>query len=274
MDNLYVLAKPLDTSNKIIIDIQDVMDFCFCNQYHYLKNNIKKGSRDLYDEALHKTFYSYLIALQENRLEDALKTLKYKWGQEWIKYKNAKDILVNQSSSMYDQYEHKRKRGINAIFNFNDMMTDKQCPIIIGHKYQIEILPNIVLTGTFEYVREITINKKGSKNIKDNKKVIQIIKFASTTNRFRTNLEREHNIELIAMSYAFKEMFNVNDFQVLYMDIDTKKVTSTIFNQKDYDALKETVKNTVICMQNNIKCVSHDIKCFHCEYRNICTSNL
>lgn len=271
MDNLYILAKPLNTENKIIIDIQDVIDFCFCNEYYKLKNADKNeiNLRNLYDKALHQTFYAYLIALQEDRLDSTLEFLKYRWGKEWIKYKSIKNLFITQSSSKYDQYEHKRKRGIDAIFKFNEMMADDQCPIIIGHKYQIEILPNIILTGTFEYVRELTI-----KNKKKSKKVMQVIKFASTTNRFKTNIAREHDIELIAMSYAFKQMFNVENFQTVYMDIDTKKTTITSFGEKDYQLLKQTIKNTIICMQNNINCISPDIRCFHCEYRNICTNKL
>ena len=265
LSDLYILSNPLDTKDKITIDIKDITDYAFCSYYYKLKredDNI--NLRNLYDISLHKTFYSYLLSLQENKLDSTLEFLKYKWGEEWIKSKSRNDILM--SSMKRDSYESKRKRGIDAIFTFNDIIAnDKQFPIIIGHKYQIEILPNIILTGTFEYIREVTIN---------NKKVIQLIQFLSESFRTLTKISQLYNIGLIASSYAFKEQFNVNFFQSLSVDIEKKKVFSNVYSDKEYNILKDTVKNTVICLQNDICIISPDTKCFSCEYRDICMSKL
>ena len=268
INDLYIASTPLDIDNKLMIDIADVRDFCFCPQYYDLKNKDQNeiNVRALYDKSLHRTFYAYLLALQENRLDSTLEFLKYRWGKEWIKYKNTKDILVTRSSIWRNSYEQLRKKGIDAIFNFNDiMLKDKQCPIIIGHKYQIEIIPNVILTGTYEYVREYTVN---------NKKVIQLVKFITFTNRFNTNIARQFDIELMAAAYAFKETFNVDYFQVVTIEIETKKTTVNTYTDKEYNLLKQTVKNVVLSIQNNIKCISPDKQCYHCEYRNICINSL
>lgn len=268
INDLYIASTPLDIDNKLMIDIVDVRDFCFCPKYYDLKNKNRNeiNVRTLYNKSLHRTFYAYLLALQENRLDSTLEFLKYKWGKEWIKYKNTKDILVTRSSIWKDSHERLRKKGIDAIFNFNDiMLNDKQCPIIIGHKYQIEIIPNVILTGTYEYVRECTIN---------NKKVIQLVKFITQTNRFNTNIARQFDIELMAAAYAFKETFNVDYFQAVTIEIETKKTTINTYTDKEYDLLKQTVKNVVLSIQNNIKCISPDKQCYHCEYRNVCINDL
>lgn len=271
LSDLYVATPPLDVANKIIIDIQDVIDFSFCPFYYDLKNKDSNeiNRRVLYDESLHKTFYAYLIALQEDKLNSTLEFLKYRWGKEWIKYKykSTRDFVITCSSYRNDTYENLRKKGIEAIFKFNDMMMkEKQYPIIIGHKYQIEILPNIILTGTFEYIRELTLN--------NGQKVIQLVKFISETNRFNTNLSKRYNLELIAMSYAFKELFNVDYFQVVSIEVETKRMLVQTYTDKEYDLLKNTVKNVVLSIQNDIKCISPDKRCFHCEYRNVCINTL
>lgn len=268
INDLYIAATPLDINNKIMVDISDIRDFTFCARYYDLKNKDQNeiNIRNLYDKSLHRTFYAYLLALQEDRLDSTLEFLKYRWGKEWIKHKNAKDILITRSSVWRDSYEKLRKKGIDAIFKFNEvMLKEKQCPIIIGHKYQIEIIPNVILTGTYEYVRELTVNKQ---------KVIQVVKFITSTNRFNTNIARQFDLELIATAYAFKETFNVDYFQVVSIEIETKKVTVNTYTEKEYNLLKETVKNVVLSIQNDIKCVSPDKHCFHCEYRNICINTL
>lgn len=268
-DNLYILNEPIDLfGDKLVIDIKDVVDFCFCPYYYNIKYKLKDETniRQLYDKSLHNTFYAYLRSLQEDKLNNTLEFLKYRWGKEWIKYKNAKDILITPSSFQRDSIENKRKQGIDAIFNFNDMMIkDKQFPIIIGHKYEIEILPNIILTGTLEYVRELTVNES---------KIIQVLQFISESNRFRIQTSVEHNLELIAMSYAFKELFNVDYFQTMCIDIMKKKSSVVTCTEKDYNLLKDTVQSVIMCIQNDIKCVSPDMRCFHCEYRNICNNSL
>ena len=268
MNDLYIISEPINTFNKIIIDIHDITDFGFCPLYYDLKHkdNKEKNLKTLYDESLHKIFYSYLLAFQEDKLDDRIGFLKYMWGKEWIGHKTKEDILITNSPYMRDTYETRRKKGIDAIFKFDNIINkDDQFPIIIGHKYKIEILPNIVLTGIFEYVREIKIKKQ---------RIIQVVKFLSESNRSITNFARQYNLDMIAMSYAFKELFNVDYFQSVLIDMDNNKIITNIFTDKEYNILKQTVKNTIISLQNNIKCISPDSKCSNCEYRNVCIKSI
>ena len=268
INDLYLFTTPLDINNKLVIDITDIKDFSFCSLYYNIKNKNKNeiNLRTLYDKSIHRTFYAYLLALQEDKLDSTLEFLKYRWGKEWIKHKKTKDLLITRSARWRDTYENLRRRGIEAIFKFNDiMLNDRQCPIIIGHKYQIEIIPNVILTGTYEYVRELTVK---------NSKVIQVVKFVASTNRLATNFERQFDLESIAMSYAFEQTFDIDYFQVVSIDVETQRQYINTYTNKEYELLKRTVKNVVLSIQNNINCISPDTRCYACEYRNICINSL
>jgi len=215
--------------------------------------------------ALHRCFYSYLTALQNDTLTDSLKTLKYKWGKEWVKQKTNAEIICTPSALKRDTYDAKRRAGIDAIITFDKLMNTPQFPILVNKKYSIKIANNITLTGVWEYVREIEVNGK---------KVIQLMKFRTENNRFQVLGQMNHDLELTAAALAFSQMFSANDVQLVYVDIYKKKMISSYRTQKDFDLLKKTVISVARCIRGNIRCVSPDKKCYHCEYRDVCTSSL
>ena len=77
------------------INIKDVIDFCWCPKYYELKNRNpnEKNLKELYDISLHKCFYSYLYAIQNDTLEEGIKTLKYKWSQLFDKDEIDKEVV-------------------------------------------------------------------------------------------------------------------------------------------------------------------------------------
>ena len=264
-DSLYVLTSPIDTNNKLVIDIKDVISFCFCPRfYKYFKRNNVINLRTLYDLSIHNTIYNYLYALQNDRLKSTIEFLKYQWGKSWISFRknSLKDVLIEASSFNADTFENKRKKGIDAIFRFEEIMSkDRQLPLVVDHKYEIEILPNIILTGSIEYVRELTV---------EDNKIIQVIKFVPEINQFVTHMQLKYNLELIAMSYAFEKLFTTKNFQPVTINIENGKIDTEFYTEKEYNILKETVKSVIMCIQNDINCVSPNKQCYHCEYRNTC----
>ena len=246
------------------INIKDVIDYCFCPHYYFLKKNDPKNynMKELYDVSLHKCFYEYLLALQTDTLYSRIDTLKYRWGKEWIKPKKNSEIICTPTASHRDTYNQKRKTGIEALITFDKLMDEPQFPIIINKPYEIHVSNNLILCGTWEYVREVTND--------DNSKSIQIIKFKTEHDRFITNIASNHDLGLTAASMAFLNTFNVDSVELIYADIYKKKLISTIRGQSDYDLLKQTVIDTFKCIKNDIKIISPDKKCFHCEYRNEC----
>lgn len=263
-DQQCILA---DQEEILTLDIKDVIDFCWCPKYYELKhdNPSENNLKEAYDVALHKCFYAYLTALQNDTLTDSIKTLKYKWGKEWVKQKSNSEIICTPSALKRDTYDAKRRAGIDAIITFNKLMSTPQYPILVNKRYSIQIAKDIVLTGTWEYVREIDIQDK---------KVIQLMKFRTENNRFQVLSQMNHDLELTAAALAFNQMFNVKAVQLVYVDIYKKKMMMSHRTQQDFNLLKETVISVAKCIKNNIRCISPDKKCYHCEYRDICTASL
>ena len=267
---MYILTEPIDLTNKVTIDICEVSDFCFCPLFYKYKssNPNEINFKDLYDKYIRKTIYQFLFALQTNKeMESALEFLKYLWGKHWIKIKNKKDLIITPSSYKRDTWDNKRQNGIKSIINFDKMIgRDSQFIIAVDHKYEIEILPNLVLTGKFECIRE--------KHNEDGTKIIQLINFVVDSNIYDTNISQQYNLESIAAAYAFENQFEKVEYQSITMNVLTNKIFVTKFNKKHFDMLKDTVKNVIISLQNEINCIAPGQKCFHCQYRNACLKHL
>ena len=258
---------PLD-AEVIKINIKDVIDYCRCPQYYALKKNDPNeyNLKEAYDICLHKCFYAYLVGLQQEDVRNGIDTLKTRWGREWIKQKKNSQIVCTPSSFKRDTHDAKRKAGIDAIFTFYDIMEkDAQFPIVINRQYEIPITPKITLVGTWEYIREIERNGKS---------VIQIMKFKTESNKFRTNHQMNHDLELTAAALAFQTMFNPSAFELVYVDIYTKKLVVSHRSEKDFKMLKQTVVSVVKALKNNLQCVSPSQICYHCEYRNTCAEHM
>jgi len=249
------------------ISIKEVLDFCFCPRYYELKHADPNESnfKELYDKTLHKCFYAYLRALQNNTLKNSIEFIKYRWGVEWIKQKKNSEVICTPSAAKRDTYDSKRRAGIDAIITFDNLMSTPQCPILINKEYSIKITRDITLTGIWEYIREVTINEQ---------KRFQILKIRTENNRFQIDDLMRHDLELTTAALAFQKMFTAEDFDLVYIDIYKKKMSLSTRTDKDFLLLKETVKSVVNCINNKIKCISPDKKCFHCEYRDVCSSKL
>ena len=258
---------PLD-AEVIKVNIKDVIDYCRCPQYYQLKKNDPNeyNLKEAYDICLHKCFYAYLVGLQQEDVRNGIDTLKTRWGREWIKQKKNSQIVCTPSSFKRDTYDAKRKAGIDAIFTFYDLMEkDSQFPIVINRQYEIPITSKITLVGTWEYIREVERNGKN---------VIQIMKFKTESNKFRTNHQMNHDLELTAAALAFQTMFNPSAFELVYLDIYSKKVVVSHRSEKDFQMLKKTVVSVAKALKNNLQCVSPSQICYHCEYRNTCAEQM
>lgn len=254
-------------ADQTSLAISEVLDYCWCPKYYDLKhqNPNELNLKELYDKALHRVFYSYLTALQQDTLKESLGFLKYKWGKEWVKQKTNSQIICTPSALKRDTYEMKRKAGIDAIITFDDIMNVPQFPIIINKPYSVSI-GSIELTGIWEYVREL--------ERPDGSRVVQLMKFRTENNRFQMSSQMSHDLELTAAALAFQETFNVNEFELVYVDIYKKKLVASTRTAKDYDLLKNTVKSVSACLKAGVRCISPDKKCYHCEYRNKCEASL
>lgn len=269
-DDLYIISEPIVLDHKITIDIKDVIDFCFCPLlYKYKKETPNElNIRELYDHEIRKTVYQFLFDLQNDKeMNSSLEFLKYLWGKYWIRSKTKKDLLITPSAYKRDTWDNKRQNGIKSIINFDEMIgRDSQFIIAVKHRYEIEIIPNVVLTGVFECIRE--------KQNEDGTKTIQLINFVVDSNVYDTVMAQSYNLESIAAAFAFEQLFDKVEYQSITMNILTKKTYFKNFNEKDFKLLKDTVKSVIISLQNNINCTAPGQKCFHCSYRKKCEKNM
>lgn len=219
---------------------------------------------DYYDETLRLTFHKALINFESNTLEYSVKFLKTSWGKEWIKNTNAFNLVVTPSSTRRDSRDRLRSEGIDAIIRFTDMLMDEfQVPIIIGRRFYIDVAPNIVVTGTWEYIREVEVD-----NIIGSRK-LQLIHIVPKSNRFHTSMQACNDIEMVGQAFAFETMFD-NKPEMVYLDIMKDKMVSSLLGETKKKEFIHTVKSVADCINHNIRCVSPDNRCFHCELRNDC----
>ena len=265
-NGLFLLTEPLDTTKNLILDIQEVIDYCFCPQFYELSHSIDSivDMSYLYEQTLKRTFSAYLRAFQSGTRQDTLSFLKNEWGRNWIRFKNEKELLVFRNKH-YDTYDSKRKAGIDAIYNFEEFINkDSQLPIIINHKYEIQLDNNIILTGTIDYVRQVTIKDEP---------VIQLINYRITTRSLGiANIEKRLNLSSIANAYAFKELFDIDKFQIVDYEPSTNRINIYNYDDKEFNLLKQTVKDTAICIANNLKPISPSKTCHLCHFRNVCNN--
>ena len=99
MNDLYILTNPLNTMNKIVIDIKDIVNYIYCPQYYEFYNTKEDPTMaQLYNECIHSTFYAYLLSLQNDTLDDTVGFLKYNWGKQWIKHKTLPNVYIKRSN--------------------------------------------------------------------------------------------------------------------------------------------------------------------------------
>ena len=146
-----------------VINIQDVIDFCFCPKFAKLKNNNTTLLTE-YNKALYNTYYSFLHTLiktsDSDKLEDAFERLKVSWGKEWIKENDFKSIQILPINPNVDTYSKRRRMGIDTITNFYKLITlYEQYPITINKQYKLKI-DEFYICGNIDYIREVKINNQ------------------------------------------------------------------------------------------------------------------
>lgn len=254
----------VDKSHKYKIGINEVLDYNYCSMYYKLKqdNPGVENMTELYDRVLRNCFSSYLNLLKSNSSAN-IGYLTRLWGKNWIKDKTMIKLMAQPSANSRDIYDKLRRNGIDALHSFHNLIKiGNQYPILVNKGYEINIGKNIVLTGKWEYVREFRLD--------DNTTVFQIIKFTHKKDKFQTMMQMRHDIELTAADLAFNSLFTVPERQVVYANIYKEKMVPSYRDEYDHSVLKETIINTVKCINNNIYNVSPDKRCFHCTYRNLC----
>lgn len=250
---------------KYAVDIYDVMDFNFCPNYQKYRKEGRKTLIGEYNLALEKTYYSCLRTFinSPDRVNNVLGSLKAAWGAEWIGEQEYAALELGPINPEKDRKGSLRRSGWDVLEVFGDFLTEEQYPIMSDRPFQLALSDSIILTGRWQYIREV--------GPEDNKRY-QIVKILRDTPRRYNDPELDRGwLDLTAMAYAFKVIFD-RDAELLVFDPHRLKNRTTIaFRYKeDFEELKRIVFAYVKQRRNKLYYVSPDIRCSSCEYRDLC----
>lgn len=251
---------------KRTVSIQDVMDFSFCPKFFDHRKNNERTLMHEYNNAIERSYFKYIEELIQapDKISNAFERLKTSWGNEWIKEKDFRSIQIMPTNPNFDTYSLKRRAGIYSITNFYSLMKrDTQFPIAVNKSYTVNLYDNVFITGSWDYIREVSASPKNK---------IQIVKFLKEENRRCAIIQDRNDLDIIAMCYAFDKYFGV-DYEIIIFDTHCKAPRQYSIiprTQKDYDLLINSVKSYIYCIDNNISLMSPSQICGICEYKNKC----
>lgn len=252
-----------------VVDIQQIIDYAKCPMYYkfkYINKDLKTeyiNTIEKYDEDIHKVIYYSFTRVQESqpiRIED----IKAAWGRAWIKDRRKSGILFTDTLSNKDTYNERRKKGIENLLHFQKVFSkDESFPIIINKKYEIQLSKNIILTGSFEVVRECT------DSIGD--KFIECCVF-KTDEHTNNKVCKEFDLKLSASSIALKEIMKNENIKYMIYHVDKKSKSYIDKNTMSLNVFKKTIINVYKAIHNNIFYMSPDERCHYCIYKELCSN--
>lgn len=244
-------------------NIKDIVDYAYCPYYYKLNKENKDISTviELYDNVMHKSIYAYLTSIQNNSVP-SLNTLYSSFGTQWIgKNKNIEDILFTEPSSWRDRKNIKRKQGFDALYHFHHRMSKHEfIPIFINKKYSFNLTSNITIEGNLELVRDIN-------------GLIEIIDF-KTNDRDINEVYVESSLELTAMDYALKNLFNITANSLVVYNVEKNRAYLTRRDDSSFKEFKSNVINICKGIHNNIFYKSYSNDCNSCKFKSKCKQGI
>ena len=249
------------------ISIKEVMDYCFCPMFYYLRYLANQRVDDSamvnekYDHDLHLTLYNYFNILQNNE-RSKIGHLKRTWGSLWIGKRGASEFITTTIPDKKDTFNGRRRSGIEALVRFHEKWKNNEGYLIaVNTDFEVPIHQNLILTGTWELIREVEINGQ---------REIQLVIFTTNPERRKSSLALNRDLVMTAHSYAFLHNFKKKEGACVVYGLETGDFNRYTLEQDQYSLLKYTVS----CVAQNIEdrrfpvCPSD--KCSHCLYKVRC----
>lgn len=251
------------------INIQEVIDYAKCPMYYAFKHKYIEYKSEYinlfekYDEDIHKVIYYSFSKIQEGfpiRIED----IKVAWGRAWIKDKRKSSIIFSDTLSNKDIYNDRRKKGLEALMNFqNEFKYNPGFPIMINKKYEYKIANNLTLTGNYEVVREVEDEM--------NNKYLEVCIF-KTNEHTGSKVNNMYDMKLISSSLAINKDVEYPNKKYMIYHVDKKKhfyLTKLPNHEKIF---KSSVINIYKAIYNNLFYICPSEKCFSCIYKELCNN--
>ena len=216
---------------------------------------------DKYNEVLNQCYLNYLQGIRDKDTADVQRLSKI-FAKKWSK----KELRNNYTSLDIERWNYQplKETGAKTLVLFHNLIRNTiQCPICMFKTYACNI-HNIQVNGTFDYIREATIEGKSE---------IQLIKINNMLSQTSTIFAINENIELTAMIYAFNQIFDCESYKTIYIDVPNNKTYDIHRTQEDIKIFENTVINVYNSIINNIYTYSPSDKCYKCPFKGCCKDN-
>lgn len=242
----------------MIIDINEILDFLYCPLYYkfkatdvytpYLKITEK------YSSDIKKFMNAYNTFLAKDG-EININVVKSIFGSLWIGQKNKDDFIFIDTGDNRDTFSYYRKRGTDDTLKYHELSVKKPyIPLINNYSYKVEITKGLYLTGNIDLISQ-------------HKEEIILVNYIPLS-KFYTLSEIKNDINMMAMKYAYKKLFDSEPDKSLNYIVDKGKyIESNKLNELKF---KQTIINIAKIIKNNlIYCSSYD-RCYKCNYKTMC----
>jgi CRISPR/Cas system-associated exonuclease Cas4 (RecB family) len=183
--------------------------------------------------------------------------LKDRWGQLWSKQMTIEEIMFRRK----DEHSDLELKGVSMLINLHRYAkTNPSIPIAVDYNYEVNI-GDCQLAGTLELVRETKASGEG--------RIIEITDFRTaeySPDQFTLN----HDMRLTAQSYAFRQLFKVEEDRLNYYLLKKGKQHFTQRDDNEFNKLTTIVNQVADDMSKQVVYPRYSLNCKQCQYQYEC----
>jgi hypothetical protein len=240
------------------MDIYDIQRYINCPRMYSLYNECKLPNQlyssidEKYIIELKKMIYFFFNQRKNNGFAK-MSILQKEWSKLWIGKRQKEDILLPIEDPIKKWHRKREKDGIDCLLSIDKTFSTEYDIIAVDLNYDITLAKGHHIIGVWPLI--ISMDDK-----------IELIDFRL----FDNNISLRNDIELTAMSMAFRKAFNNKETSIKIYYVDKNKFGSTTRNDKDYNMLREIYKDVYkgMNMNNYFRVMSK--RCESCPYSIYC----
>lgn len=256
------------------IHMDALIDYLACPQLHRYRHIDKRDASvsihgrenansidEAYTRALHKTIAYLFDTLREGTVP-TLTMLKRKWGYVWVKPRADYEDVRFKEASWRDRHDEKRKQGWTKLKELHDHYSNAGwgTPIIVDYTYSVRI-------GSHELLGRIDLVRTVRSEI--GRESIQLVEFLDDQ-RYSPFVHMRRDWRVTAAAYAFRQMMNVSEEEIVYHGIISGKLQKTVRGDEDFTQLERLLDQIESSINQGIYYPRFDDRCLTCPYEKFC----
>lgn len=260
---------------KLEISMDDVYAYMECptkyqlTKIHEIPSGENYKSAVLYSKGIHQTISYFYYEVMQGRLP-TLRQMRDKWANYYYSIfeddkKTKENFLLARTGTDHQRTRQILNRGMEAIYAFYAENKDKPgTPIAVNYPFRIALEEDLILTGEFELIREVTDE--------DNRKFVEIVDFKTSNNKTdaSTGFFLRHDLRATAMFYAFQELFQSAPDRFVFDYIGSDKQLSLYRDENEIKRLKSVLKGVSNGIRQEIFYPRQSFMCKTCPMMNYC----